>query len=229
MCPAKEPETASDQTIVEHTEISTSPCRAPSSCKSGEFYCGFGAAFINICVTFPMNKAIFRQQLHNISSLTAFQQLSKDGFRHLYRGLLPPLMQKTSSVAIMFGGYNNCQDWLKTMFPSLNVQVNHTLAALIAGTLEATLAPFERVQTLMQTAAFHDKFSNTVSAFRGLHSYGLKEYYRGFTIIVLRNGPSNVIFFLGREHLQAIGPQDLVGGQEVTLIISVIDNLSRVK
>jgi hypothetical protein len=38
-----------------------------------EFVCGWGAAFINITATFPINKAIFRQQLHGISGFKVSQ------------------------------------------------------------------------------------------------------------------------------------------------------------
>ena len=186
--------------------------------NSGEFVCGWVASSINICITFPINKAIFRQQLHNISSPSAFRQLSKDGLRHLYRGLLPPLMQKSTSVSIMFGAYYRCQDSLAIVCPNLNVKFNHTLAALMAGTVEASLCPFERIQTLMQTTAYHDKFKNTLHAFVSLRTYGFREYYRGVSLVLMRNGPSNVFFFLGRETFQEYGPQDLTGSAKVSCL-----------
>ncbi|GFS25264.1 solute carrier family 25 member [Elysia marginata] len=175
--------------------------------REGEFICGWGAAFINICVTFPINKAIFRQQLHGISGLKAIRQLRKDGLQYLYRGLLPPLLQKTMSLSVMFGMYFHCQDVLKEHFPKLGVIPNHALAAMISGTLEATFMPFERIQTLMQNREFHNRFANTPDAFRHLWGYGFKEYYRGLSLIIWRNGPSNVAFFLGREYIQDISPQ----------------------
>ncbi|RUS74382.1 hypothetical protein EGW08_017863, partial [Elysia chlorotica] len=175
--------------------------------REGEFICGWGAAFINIWVTFPINKAIFRQQLHGISGRKAIYQLRKDGLQYLYRGLLPPLLQKTMSLSMMFGMYFHCQDVLKEHFPGLGVVPNHAMAAMISGTLEAAFMPFERIQTLMQNREFHNRFANTPDAFRHLWGYGLKEYYRGLSLIIWRNGPSNVVFFLGREHLQTAMPQ----------------------
>ena len=175
--------------------------------REGEFICGWGAAFINICVTFPINKAIFRQQLHGISGRRAIRQLRKDGLQYLYRGLLPPLLQKTMSLSVMFGMYFHCQDVLKEHFPKLGIVPNHAMAAMISGTLEASLMPFERIQTLMQNRKFHNRFTNTPDAFRHLWRYGLKEYYRGLSLIIWRNGPSNVVFFLGREYFQTVTPQ----------------------
>ena len=49
---------------------------------------------------------MFRQQLHGIRIPVAARQLYKEGIQNLYRGLLPPLMQKTTSMAIMFGTYH---------------------------------------------------------------------------------------------------------------------------
>lgn len=184
-----------------------------------EFVCGSGAAFINICITFPLNKAIFRQQLHGVSTLRALRQLQKDGLRFLYRGLLPPLLQKTTSMSIMFGSYTRCQELLQDLAPSLPTVPNHTLSALIAGTLEATLTPFERVQTLMQNRHFHDKFSNTLDTFKSLRKLGAAEYYRGLTIIILRNGPSNVFFFLGREYLEKKGPVPKKKSEKVNMVV----------
>ncbi|NWI89096.1 S2551 protein, partial [Pitta sordida] len=57
------------------------------------------------------------------------------------------------------------------------------------------LTPFERVQTLLQDHRHHHRFTNTYQAFKVLRAYGVREYYRGLVPILLRNGPSNVLFF----------------------------------
>ncbi|CAK9806902.1 Mitochondrial nicotinamide adenine dinucleotide transporter SLC25A51 [Anthophora plagiata] len=62
-----------------------------------EFVCGWGAAVINVSITFPINKIIFRQILEDVPANTAFKQISREGIRLLYRGILPPLCQKTLS------------------------------------------------------------------------------------------------------------------------------------
>lgn len=67
-----------------------------------EFFCGYGAAFINICITFPINKLIFRQMAYGLNTSSAFQQIKKEGYKFLYRGVLPPLMQKTLSGCVNF-------------------------------------------------------------------------------------------------------------------------------
>lgn len=60
-----------------------------------EFACGWGAAFINICVTFPINKVMFRQMAYGVNASSAMNQLKGQSFLYIYRGLLPPLMSKT--------------------------------------------------------------------------------------------------------------------------------------
>lgn len=160
-----------------------------------EFLCGWGSAFINITVTFPINKVMFRQMLHGMHTKTAFNQLRSEGFHFLYRGILPPLCQKTISVSIMFGMYSHYQGVLEARAPDWNVQTRKSVSAAAAGLTEAVLAPFERVQMLLQDQHYHQRFRNTAHAFSTLSHYGLPELYRGLTPILLRNSLSNVLFF----------------------------------
>ncbi|XP_008635686.1 PREDICTED: solute carrier family 25 member 51, partial [Corvus brachyrhynchos] len=152
-----------------------------TAAASGKHYlCGYCAAFTNIAVTFPIQKVLFRQQLY--------------GLRTLYRGILPPLMQKTTTLALMFGLYEDFSALLLSHARAPEL-LTRSAAAALAGTTEAVLTPFERVQTLLQDYKHHDKFTNTYQAFKVLKAYGMREYYRGLVPILLRNGPSNVLFF----------------------------------
>ncbi|XP_029021636.1 solute carrier family 25 member 51b [Betta splendens] len=162
------------------------------------YVCGSVAAFTNIVVTFPIQKVLFRQQLHGVLATEAVRQLQSDGLRNLYRGLLPPLLQKTTTVAIMFGLYEDFSRVLLDQVGNNGVPelVTRSFAAAMAGTAEAFLTPFERVQTLLQDHRHHGRFNNTAHTFRTLVTeYGVKECYRGLMPILLRNGPSNVLFF----------------------------------
>ena len=172
-----------------------------------DFVCGFGAASTNLLITFPINKIIFRQQLLAISSQSAFKQLQSEGILFLYRGLLPPIIQKSTSAAIMFGVFGDCNRKFEKMYPHVSPNIINTISAMIAGSLEAFLVPFERVQTLLQNKVYHDKFKNSFHAFKELKVYGFREYYRGLTPVLMRNGPSNVIFFLFRNKIKAQLPK----------------------
>jgi Mitochondrial carrier protein. len=136
--------------------------------------------------------------LHGVGVGNAAGQLSSEGFYYLYRGILPPLLQKTLSLSIMFGVYEECRR------PLENANVPHylskTISSMVAGTIEATLMPLERVQTLLQDKHYHSNFKNMIHAFKVIGAnYGFKEYYRGLVPILLRNGPSNVFFFFLRD------------------------------
>lgn len=173
-----------------------------------EFVCGWGAALVNISVTFPINKVMFRQQLYGISTARALRQIHKEGLTHIYRGFSAPLLQKTTSMSLMFGFYYEFQRDLHTMFPHVWSPVNKSVAALLAGTCEAILTPFERVQVLMQDRTYNQHYGNTFHAFKEIwQTQGFKEFYRGQTAILLRNGPSNVLFFLGRDYLYLAYPK----------------------
>ncbi|XP_038868228.1 mitochondrial nicotinamide adenine dinucleotide transporter SLC25A51-like [Salvelinus namaycush] len=167
--------------------------------RGKHYACGSIAAFTNIMVTFPIQKVLFRQQLHGVRAREAVGQLQRDGMRNLYRGLLPPLLQKTTTVAIMFGLYEDFSHVLLDQVSTgsgIPELVTRSFAAALAGTAEAALMPFERVQTLLQDHRHHGRFHNTAHTFRTLLSeYGVKECYRGLVPVLIRNGPSNMLFF----------------------------------
>lgn len=167
-----------------------------------DFFCGWGAGCIETCILYPSNKVIFRQQLHGFSAKQALKQIKNEGLSKLYRGLLPPLIMRTSSRAIMFGLFDEFQVMLNCPHspPNSPLSLCHTQAAFLAGIAEASLCPLERVQVLLQTTAFHDRFKNTAQTFKDLFRlYGFREYYRGIGVILARNSLSNSLFFTLRE------------------------------
>ncbi|KAG5896899.1 hypothetical protein JTB14_033537 [Gonioctena quinquepunctata] len=165
-----------------------------------EFACGWGAAFINVSVTYPINKLIFRQMLHGVEVHHAYSQLKSEGLFYLYRGMMPPLCQKTVSLSIMFGVYDQVRRPLINL--GFNKYIAKAIGAMASGTTEAILMPFERVQTLLADAKYHGNFKNTLHAFKVVRKYGYGEYYRGLIPILMRNGPSNVGFFIARDEIQ---------------------------
>lgn len=180
--------------------------RRKTDYKPKEFVAGAGAAFTNICITFPINKIMFRQQLHGISVTKAIRQIHAEGFIHLYRGLTSPLLQKSASMAIMFGMFDH---YKKVFAQSTNwsIYTQEICAAMIAGSFEAILCPFERLQVLMQDKKYNGHFKHTFEAAKEVRVYGYREYYRGFSCVILRNGPSNVAFFLCRTPIKNSFPE----------------------
>lgn len=136
--------------------------------------------------------------LHGVGLRNAASQLMNEGLSTLYRGIYPPLFQKTISTSLMFGTYDAIQKPL--LESDLNSRLAKIIAALVAGTAEATLTPFERVQTLLQNNQYNKNFINMRHAIKVIATdYSVSEFYRGLTPILLRNGPSNISFFLLRE------------------------------
>ena len=117
--------------------------------QAEDFICGGVASFVNVCATFPINKVMFRQQVHGIRFFQALRQLCKEGLVNFYRGLLPPL-QRTATVSLMFGTYNSYKDSVRSISPNTSYVILHTAAAIGAGTTEAILALFERIQVVLQ-------------------------------------------------------------------------------
>uniref|UniRef100_A0A914X6V3 Solute carrier family 25 member 51 n=1 Tax=Plectus sambesii TaxID=2011161 RepID=A0A914X6V3_9BILA len=178
-----------------------------------DFVCGWGAACIETCVMFPLTKLIFRQQLEGLLVKEALNQLRSEGAALLYRGLLPPLIMKTTSRAVMFGMYNEYKRLLGCHGPTFTAK--HALAAFLSGSTEALLCPFERVQTLLQAPAYQDQMRNTANAMSVVRPYGIREFYRGLTPIILRNGLSNILFFALRGPLRdRFGGKVASGGGE---------------
>ena len=173
--------------------------------EGNDYLCGAIASFVNITVTFPINKIMFRQQMYGIRFYKAFRHIRKEGVSFLFRGVLPPMLQRTATVSIMFGTYNNYKTYFASHFPN-NPFVVHSLAATLAGSTEAVLVPFERIQSILQIRDFHDELKNTFHAFRVISGQGIRELYRGTSAVLLRNGPSNIIFFGFRDKLKECLP-----------------------
>ncbi|KAI5693629.1 hypothetical protein M8J75_002655 [Diaphorina citri] len=168
-----------------------------SSCKNyEEFICGFGAAVINIA------------QLHGVGVLKAMSQVHAEGIPYLYRGILPPLLQKSISTSLMFGMYDKSNLFLLPYLSDHPILMKFT-SAMFAGSIEAMLTPFERLQTLLQDSAYHTQLNNTPHLVKHIYKeYGMKEYYRGLSPVLLRNGPSNVVFFIARDEVMIRFPTE---------------------
>ncbi|XP_072567696.1 mitochondrial nicotinamide adenine dinucleotide transporter SLC25A51-like [Paramormyrops kingsleyae] len=209
-------ENLSPLTELASKEQGSPECEAPNG-RRKKYVCSGCAGMLNIMITFPIHKVLFRQQLFGVSTTEAVRQLQRDGMWTLYRGLL----QKTSTMAIMFG-FSNDMSRLLSQPGSTPGLVTSSMAAVLAGTVEASLTPFERIQTLLQDQRHHVRYNNTFHAFRTLvRENGMCELYHGTVLILLRNGPSNVLFLGLREPIKSSLPQaETHAGQLVTDFVS---------
>lgn len=141
-----------------------------------------------------------------VRTTSAFQEIKNEGLMCLYRGMLPPLCQKTISMSLMFGVYEECRKPL--MDTGMNLYLAKTIASIVAGNIEAVLMPFERIQALLVDPSYNKKFKNTKHITMHIaRQYGLKEFYRGLVPILLRNGPSNALYFIMRDELHVRLPK----------------------
>lgn len=126
-------------------------CHSTIDYNYEDYICGFGAAIVNIYVTFPINKIIFRQMIHGQNVRTATAILRSEGIDRLYRGVAPPLIQRSLTLSLMFGTFGTYHSLLDRyadhILPS---SYRFCLSAFLAGTTEAIMCPLERVQMLLQ-------------------------------------------------------------------------------
>ena len=171
-----------------------------------EYAAGFCSSATNILLTYPVNKLIFRQQIYRLKTNDAYQQLKREGFPILYRGMTLPMLQKTFSLSIMFGATAHYLHMFQT-FSKTDRWYYQPIASALAGSTEAFLTPLERTQVLLQTPKYNHTIRNALHAFILMYKeYGILEYYRGFTLILIRNSLSNVIFFACRKPLKDAFP-----------------------
>ena len=175
--------------------------------RSPEYVAGFLSSATNILLTYPVNKLIFRQQIYRLNTVHAYKQLKDEGFLILYRGMTLPLLQKTFSLSIMFGANTHYFHILQSI-SKRDHWYHQPIASALAGTTEAILTPLERTQVLLQTPKYNTVIRNGLHAFILMYRhYGIIEYYRGVTLILIRNSVSNVIFFACRKPMKNLLPK----------------------
>ncbi|CAF1168522.1 unnamed protein product [Adineta steineri] len=174
--------------------------------RSPEYVAGFLSSATNIILTYPLNKLIFRQQIYRLKTNDAYQQLKFEGLTILYRGIPLPLLQKTLSLSIMFGTNSHYLHIFQS-FSKEDHWYHQPFASALAGVTEAIFTPLERTQVLLQTQKYNHLIRNGYHAFVLMYKhYGIIEYYRGLTLILIRNSISNVIFFACRQPIKDMLP-----------------------
>lgn len=169
-----------------------------------EFLFGGLAYTVSVLSLFPVYKTVFFQQLDGVSWPVAFARLRSEGPRLAYRGVLPPLLQRASSGAVMFGVQSLTERTLcrHPRTAHLSHSWHKTFGAVVAGVCEAPLMPFERVQTLLQNTTRFPTYRNTFHTLTSLVlTHGVAELYRGLGPVLIRNCTANVFYFTGHKWL----------------------------
>ncbi|VDK73045.1 unnamed protein product [Anisakis simplex] len=136
--------------------------------------------------------------------MNACFQLRNEGITRLYRGLLPPLIMRTTTRSLMFGTFDKLQNAFGCYqtSPYGAFSLCHAAAGFLAGSIEATLCPLERIQVLLQTTRYLERYRNTAHALVEVAKLGPRELYRGLSVVLIRNGFSNSLFFTLRGPLR---------------------------
>ncbi|CAH0550100.1 unnamed protein product [Brassicogethes aeneus] len=168
-----------------------------------EYLAGLFSGFMSVAVTYPMTKFNYRQILDRTSFKDTLLKMYSEGHSLLFRGILPPLLHKSIQMTIMFGTYSQVHRNLEKLIP--NQRYNQILSSVIAASVESSIMPFERVQTVLIYSNYNKNYKNMFDAFVKIQKkHGTKELYRGYTVIWIRNSSSNLCFFFLRDKFHEI-------------------------
>jgi hypothetical protein len=192
------------------------PPLAPTPHHQGhlEFLRGSLAGIVNVAATYPLNKLISRQAYEGLHVAAAWRTILEDvRLGNLFRGVWPPLLQRTLASGAMFASYDFWFHQLRLAYhggarardsraatdirdEAWQVRVG---AAFLAGSSEWLLTPLERTQTLLQHRKYTHVYATGRQAVQAMARVGPREFFRGGSAILLRNGPANALFFSLRD------------------------------
>jgi hypothetical protein len=183
--------------------------------ESREFTRGALAAVVNVVITYPLAKLISRQAFEGLPVRAAWATLMDDlRQQHLFRGIGPPLLQRALASGAMFASYDFFFHALRRAKYGAAVDAGDARAAtdmheeawpvrvgaaFLAGSSEWLLTPLERTQTLLQHRKYHTVFPSARATWAAMAPFGLREFYRGGSAILMRNGPANALYFSLRD------------------------------
>lgn len=174
---------------------------------SSEFKRGALAASASVFLTYPINKLSIRQSMQGVAASMALSRLRYEGVTSLYKGIGPPLLQKTAGISMMYGVFQIYKRFYEFLLPNSPNIIVYGLSGATSGLVESVLTPFERVQTLLTCPRHALALNNMVSgSFYMLRYFPLKEFYRGWSSVVLRNTISTTLFFFIRDYINAQVP-----------------------
>ncbi|XP_016109939.1 mitochondrial carnitine/acylcarnitine carrier protein isoform X2 [Sinocyclocheilus grahami] len=138
--------------------------------------------------------------------------VSKEGIFGLYKGMGVPLAGVTPMMALNFFGFGLGKEFLQSdrTIPITNTQIY--LAGMLAGVFTTVIvAPGERIKCLLQiqSSASQLKYTGPVDcALRLYKEQGIRSVYKGTVLTLIRDVPSNGVYFLTYEYLkQSLTPE----------------------
>lgn len=132
--------------------------------------------------------------------------VSKEGILGLYKGMGAPLAGVAPMMAISFFGFGLGKQLQQT---DPHKPLTHTqifLSGCLAGVFTTVIvAPGERIKCLLQVQASsgHSKYAGPLDcAVRLYKAQGIRSVYKGTVLTLIRDVPSNGLYFLTYEYLK---------------------------
>uniref|UniRef100_A0A672H9Z7 Mitochondrial carnitine/acylcarnitine carrier protein-like n=1 Tax=Salarias fasciatus TaxID=181472 RepID=A0A672H9Z7_SALFA len=132
--------------------------------------------------------------------------VSKEGLRGLYRGMAAPLAGVAPMMAISFFGFGLGKQ-LQQPDPSQSLTHSQIfLSGCLAGVFTTVIvAPGERIKCLLQvqSSSGGSKYAGPVDCAVQLYrEQGVRSVYRGTVLTLIRDVPSNGLYFLTYDYLK---------------------------
>jgi len=135
---------------------------------SHRFFAGGIPGICEILVMYPTDVVKTRAQISvgkNIGMIKALQELSKEGFSKMYRGIIPPILVEAPKRAVKFSANEMYKDKIFKNSDGKLTQSGAIGAGISAGCTEAFIVvPFELVKIRLQDKANQGKYLNTTDA-----------------------------------------------------------------
>ncbi|XP_056590007.1 mitochondrial carnitine/acylcarnitine carrier protein isoform X1 [Triplophysa dalaica] len=134
--------------------------------------------------------------------------VSKEGIFGLYKGMGAPLAGVTPMMAMNFFGFGLGKEFLQSDPTTPLTYTQIYLAGMLAGVFTTVIvAPGERIKCLLQiqSSARHMKYAGPVDCAHRLYKQqGLCSVYKGTVLTLIRDVPSNGLYFLTYEYLKNV-------------------------
>jgi len=130
----------------------------------------------------------------------------REGFRGLYRGVVPTTQRAGLLTAVQVSTYDHC----KYLLRAINIHnklLNYFLAAVMSGLMSALVTcPVDLIKTRLMNQAVKNHTVEYKSVadcfFKTLRAEGVFGLYKGFFPTWTRIGPHTIITFIVNEHLR---------------------------
>jgi solute carrier family 25 carnitine/acylcarnitine transporter 20/29 len=152
------------------------------------FWSGIVGGFMCTLIVTPIDR--IKINLQNKEKLTNIK------FNTLYRGFIPTVMRETPGFGIYFTTYN----YLTTNYnKEMQMYKTFTFGSLSGLNAWLFIYPSDLVKTRIQSSDNNISIKNTIKNIYSENNKGIKNFYKGFSLAVMRAMPLHGGVFLGYE------------------------------